>query len=377
MPGTNQLTSRDIAYRIRSAGVGRRDHRRRRRRQDRRDRAGAARRCGCGSRSRRRARRLARLRRDARRRRRRRGSRAPTARDDPMILFFTSGTVSYPKMVLHAGAYGARPRLDRSLLARPAARRPALDGDRHRLGEGRLGRAVRAVARARDASSRWRSASPTPTRSSRSSATAPDHLVLRAADALPAARPGRLSSLRPRRAAPLHQRRRAAQPGGDPGLEGGHRRPDGLRRLRPVGDDACSSPTTAAVPVRPGSMGKPVPGWDVDVLDDDGQRAADDVVGERSPCSVTDPRPVGLFPGYVRRRRGQRQRVPRRLVLHRRQGLARRRRLPLVRGPRRRRDHLVRLPDRPVRGRVGAGRASGRDRGGGGRQGRSASAPRS
>ncbi len=62
--------------------------------------------------------------------------------------------------------------------------------------------------------------------------------------------------------------------------------------------------------------------------------------------------------------------VPRRLVLHRRQGLARQRRLPLVRGPRRRRHHVVRLPDRPVRGRVGADRARGGRGGGGGRQGR-------
>lgn len=29
------------------------------------------------------------------------------------------------------------------------------------------------------------------------------------------------------------------------------------------------------MPVRPGSMGKPVPGWTVDVLDEAGQRAAD------------------------------------------------------------------------------------------------------
>ena len=42
-----------------------------------------------------------------------------------------------------------------------------------------------------------------------------------------------------------------------------------------------------------------------------------------------------------------------------------RRRLPVLRGPRRRRDHLRRLPDRPLRGRVGAGRAP---RGGRGRR---------
>jgi acyl-coenzyme A synthetase/AMP-(fatty) acid ligase len=30
----------------------------------------------------------------------------PTARDDPLLLYFTSGTVSYPKMVEHAHSYG-------------------------------------------------------------------------------------------------------------------------------------------------------------------------------------------------------------------------------------------------------------------------------
>ena len=50
----------------------------------------------------------------------------------------------------------------------------------------------------------------------------------------------------------------------------------------------------------------------------------------------------------------------------------RRGRLPVLRGPRRRRDHLRRLPDRPVRGRVRARRPPGRGRGrrrGGARRG--------
>ena len=53
-----------------------------------------------------------------------------------------------------------------------------------------------------------------------------------------------------------------------------------------------------AVPVRPGSMGKPVPGWDVEVLDEEGRRAANDSVGNIA-VRVTDPPPVGLFHGYV------------------------------------------------------------------------------
>src|SRR5437588_873829 len=31
---------------------------------------------------------------------------SPTSRHDPMLLYFTSGTVSYPKMVLHPSSYG-------------------------------------------------------------------------------------------------------------------------------------------------------------------------------------------------------------------------------------------------------------------------------
>ena len=51
-------------------------------------------------------------------------------------------------------------------------------------------------------------------------------------------------------------------------------------------------------------------------------------------------------------------------LAHRRPRPPGRGRLPLVRGPHRRRDHLLRLPDRPVRGGVGARLAPGRRRGG-------------
>jgi acyl-coenzyme A synthetase/AMP-(fatty) acid ligase len=53
-----------------------------------------------------------------------------------------------------------------------------------------------------------------------------------------------------------------------------------------------------AVPVRPGSMGMPIPGWTVDVLDDGGQPSPDEVVGAVA-VKVSEPRPVGLFGGYV------------------------------------------------------------------------------
>ncbi len=48
--------------------------------------------------------------------------------------------------------------------------------------------------------------------------------------------------------------------------------------------------------VKPGSMGRPAPGMDVDIVDDDGVICAD---GEEGHIAVrTDPWPVGLFRGY-------------------------------------------------------------------------------
>jgi acetyl-CoA synthetase len=53
------------------------------------------------------------------------------------------------------------------------------------------------------------------------------------------------------------------------------------------------------VDVRPGSMGKPVPGWDVDVVDDDGNPVEAGEVGNVVVVHHGDPAAqVGLFPGY-------------------------------------------------------------------------------
>ena len=105
--------------------------------------------------------------------------------------------------------------------------------------------------------------------------------------------------------------------------------------------------------VRPGSMGRPLPGVALEVLD--GELVLTD--------PTTDPT---FFVGYLDGSPGARARA----VAHRRPGHRRRGRLPVLRGPHRRRDHLLRLPDRAVRGRVGAGLPRGRRRGGGGRRAR-------
>jgi acyl-coenzyme A synthetase/AMP-(fatty) acid ligase len=64
-------------------------------------------------------------------------------------------------------------------------------------------------------------------------------------------------------------------------------------------ETSCLVANFRGMEVRPGSMGKPVPGWTVEVLDDDGQVAADGTVGSIA-VRVSDPRPVGLFEGYYR-----------------------------------------------------------------------------
>jgi acetyl-CoA synthetase len=52
-----------------------------------------------------------------------------------------------------------------------------------------------------------------------------------------------------------------------------------------------------ALPLRPGSMGRPLPGYDVEILRDDGTRAPDGEVG--AIAVRAEPRPVGMFDGYV------------------------------------------------------------------------------
>ena len=49
--------------------------------------------------------------------------------------------------------------------------------------------------------------------------------------------------------------------------------------------------------IRAGSMGKPVPGIDVGIVDDDGHVVADDTVGHIA-VRITRPWPLGLFKGY-------------------------------------------------------------------------------
>ncbi len=221
--------------------------------------------------------------------------REPTAREDPMILFFTSGTVSYAKMVLHDQSYGlghvSTARFWHDL--RPGDRHwtvtdtgwakaawGGLYGQFHEratnvqvaLGKPDADTILNII---RDARITSFCAPPTLYRLLvQADLTTYDLGVLRHCTSA---------------GEPLNPEVIRAWKAGTGGLT--------------VYDGYGQSETTVLVanyrsmPVRPGSMGKPVPGWTVDVLDENGQHAEDDVVGAIA-VEVTDPRPVGLFLGY-------------------------------------------------------------------------------
>jgi acetyl-CoA synthetase len=220
---------------------------------------------------------------------------SPTTRDDPMILFFTSGTVSYAKMVLHNQGYG---------LGHVSTARFWHDlrpGDRHWT-----------VTDTGWAKAAWGGLygqfheRATNVQVALGKPNADTILgIIRRAEITSFCAPPTLYRL-------LVQADLAAYDLG--GLRhctsaGEPLNPEVIRAWREgtgglvVYDGYGQSETTVLVanyrsmPVRPGSMGKPVPGWNVDVLDENGGRAADDVVGAIA-VQVTDPRPVGLFEGY-------------------------------------------------------------------------------
>jgi acyl-coenzyme A synthetase/AMP-(fatty) acid ligase len=222
----------------------------------------------------------------------------PTRREDPLLLYFTSGTVSQPKMVLHTQEYG---------LGHVATARFWHDlrpGDRHwtvtdtgwakaawggLFGQWHERATVVQVALGRpDADTILRIL-----REHRiTSFCAPPTLYRALVQADLAGYD--LSTLRHCTSAgePLNPEVIKVWAAGTGGLT--------------VHDAYGQTETTVlvanypAVPVRPGSMGLPVPGWDVDVLREDGSRAPDGEVGSIAVRVDEDHRPVGLFAGYHR-----------------------------------------------------------------------------
>lgn len=220
---------------------------------------------------------------------------APTRREDPMLIFFTSGTVSYPKMVRQPCGYG--------LGHVPTARfwhdlRP---GDRHWT----VSDTGWAKAAWGGLFGQWHEEA-TVVQVALGKPDADTILgIVSAADVTSFCAPPTLYRLLVQADLGAHDlsRLRHCTSAGEP------LNPEVIRAWEEgvgltVYDGYGQSETTLMVanyrclPVRPGSMGKPVPGWDVDVFVEGGERAPDDVVGNVG-VRLGGGRPVGLFDEYV------------------------------------------------------------------------------
>ncbi len=220
---------------------------------------------------------------------------SPTRAADPMLIFFTSGTVSYPKMVQQPCAYG--------LGHVPTARfwhdlRP---GDRHWTVSG-TGWAKAAWG---GLFGQWHEEA-TVVQVALGKPDADTILgIVSGADVTSFCAPPTLYRLLVQADLGAHDlsRLRHCTSAGEP------LNPEVIRAWEEgvgltVYDGYGQSETTLMVanyrclPVRPGSMGRPEPGWDVDVFGDDGEVAPDDVVGNIG-VRLGGGRPVGLFDEYV------------------------------------------------------------------------------
>jgi acyl-coenzyme A synthetase/AMP-(fatty) acid ligase len=219
----------------------------------------------------------------------------PTRREDPILIFFTSGTVSYPKMVQQSAAYG--------LGHVPTARfwhdlRP---GDRHWT----VSDTGWAKAAWGGLFGQWHEEA-TVVQVALGKPDADTILgIVSANDVTSFCAPPTLYRLLVQADLGAHDlsRLRHCTSAGEP------LNPEVIRAWEEgvgltVYDGYGQSETTLMVanyrclPVRPGSMGKPVPGWDVNVFGGGGETAPDDVVGNVG-VRLEGGRPVGLFDEYV------------------------------------------------------------------------------
>jgi acetyl-CoA synthetase len=220
---------------------------------------------------------------------------SPTRSTDPMLIFFTSGTVSYPKMVQQSCAYG--------LGHVPTARfwhdlRP---GDRHWT----VSDTGWAKAAWGGLFGQWHEEA-TVVQVALGKPDADTILgIVSANDVTSFCAPPTLYRLLVQTDLGAHDlsRLRHCTSAGEP------LNPEVIRAWEEgvgltVYDGYGQSETTLmaanyrCLPVRPGSMGKPVPGWDVGVFGEGGETAPDDVVGNVG-VRLGGGRPVGLFDEYV------------------------------------------------------------------------------
>ena len=222
----------------------------------------------------------------------------PTHRDDPLLLYFTSGTVSYPKMVQHAQSYALghigtarfwqdlRPGDLHWTITDTGWAKAAWGG---LFGQMHERAAILNVALGRpDADTIFGILA----RHRVTSFCAPPTLYRRMVQGDFSKYD--LSALRHCTSAgePLNPEViRAWQEG--TGGTGGLTIYDGYGQT----ETTCLVANYRTMEVRPGSMGRPVPGYDVTIVDEDGQPVEPGEVGN-IVVRCEPERPVGLFPGY-------------------------------------------------------------------------------
>jgi acetyl-CoA synthetase len=219
---------------------------------------------------------------------------SPTASDDPLIIFFTSGTVSYPKMVLHVQSYAL------GHIGTARFWHDLRPGDRHWTVTD-TGWAKAAWGglfgqwNERACNVQVKLDKPTAenvlgilARHEITSFCAPPTLY----------RTLVLADLKSYDLSKLRHCTSAGEPL-NPEVIRIWEEGTGLTVYDGYGQTECTCVVAnfRAVPVRPGSMGRPMPGYDVDVLDASGQPAPDGEPGDVA-IRVEPERPVGLFVEY-------------------------------------------------------------------------------
>jgi acetyl-CoA synthetase len=218
----------------------------------------------------------------------------PTHRDDPLLLYFTSGTVAYPKMVQHRQSYGLghvgtarfwhdlRPGDVHWTITDTGWAKAAwgtLFGQWHERAC-----VIQATLGSPDADTIFRIIE----RHGITSFCAPPTLYRLLV----------LSDFSRYDFSRLRHCTSAGEPLNPEVIRAWREGTGGLT----VYDGYGQTETTAlvanyrTVEVRPGSMGRPVPGWDVAVVDNEGAPLSAGEVGH--VVVRRDPEPVGLFPGY-------------------------------------------------------------------------------